>query len=530
FAQLLEGNLTENVSIKLKPTLSANDILVTLDYNYDSKTEDVYVKFNQSYNAAQNWEETPTREGYDFAGWWTSNGLENEGDWGTQVLGSDVKDDTNAQTLYAKWNLSSFSIKLVANNSTISNVEGATLVQNGNEWSANSVDYLAQISFKLTAMQGYKISQSGWDDCFVVVVNSDETADITLTMPAYDFEYTLLVAEDLNSLNIKTINIKAISYQIKNGDDIESEDTIAFEDSESECSIEIETARTLVLTLEMFEGYTLKDENVLYDGGLDLSFEYDENQYVTKIVVDGINSSSQIQLTATERQNKVKVEFDDVSRISLARTSEGQEFENVTGPIELEVTTGEEIYVYFKYVRGYVYDYCSSEDYTIELSDGTGAYENYAVLKISDISKDGNVLIVSKKLSYKVVGKSISYDSTGEEVLIDENIVYLSLGNYEYQESVSAQIGDIISLNFVKESTYTFAGWSIDGRNVLSTVESYSYLITEQDIENANEDAEIYIYGIFSKLQYNVSFATLNSYTVYEEYQDSSKVQTIYKK
>ena len=530
FASLLEGNLAESVTIILKPILSADAIAVSLNYNYDSKVEEIFVEYNSSYESSNGWVEQPTRDGYQFAGWWTENGLESDGDWGLQIIGSTFKTDTNPQTLYAKWNIGSFALKLIANNARISEVQGVDLAQNGNEWSANAVEYQTSISFVLTAMQGYKIAESGWEDCFDITYNVDGTANVVLTMPAYDFEYVLLIKEDANTVTINMQNIQSLSYQVKLAETVEGEDTKTFDTAESSLTFDVKTERTLILTVSVCEGYSLKEENVIFENYLNVSFEYDANGYVEKIVVEGINNSTQFDLIATEKQNKIKVVFGDSSRIEIVRTSAGQEFENIQSSIELEITTGEEISIYVKYINGYTYDHCTSQEYTVELSDGTGAFEGYAVIKISDIAKDGQIRLVSKKLSYKVIAKAISYDSTGAEILVDENIVYLNLNGLENQTSLSAQIGSIIGLSFVKEATYTFAGWSIDGRNVVSTSETYSYELTAQDIENANENSEIYLYGIFSKLQYNVSFATYSSYTIYDEYNDLNKVQTVYKK
>ena len=514
---LIADRFESLVTVEIKPIFKAQDVKVVLDYGYDSKQEEIYVEYRNTYAAASGWVENPSREGYDFAGWWTANG-EIGGNWGAQIVGETILNSISDHTLYAKWSILSFSLKLSAEFATLSNAN-IDFVANANVWTADSVEFGFVVEFVLTPDAGYMIESEGWADEFEVVLNADKTANIVLTMPSRDVDFVMPTKPESNKVTITGSNLQRLSYKV------DSQVNNELNGAEFSIDFDIETAKTVIIEFASSKGYYVEDVEIS-DQTLTVEKNLDADGHVVGLVLNGIYQDVVVTINAVERQNKLTIVFDDYSVVENIQTSAGEEIVDFEESIEYFARTGEMLVFYLKYKLGFVFDTCSSEQYTLEIVEASGVYEGFAQLTISDITEDGTVYLTSTKASYKIVGKSISYEHDGQENPDAQNIVYIN-GSVD---DVEVKIGDSVNLSFnLVDTTFDFAGWSVDGRTTFSSVSPFVYTITEKDLSRLNENGKIVIYGIFSKLKYNITFATYSFYTVGKEYEDTTKLKDIYK-
>ena len=124
FTVPVEGN------IALTAQWKAQDRTITFESNGGSQVQSQTVK----YDAAAQQPVDPTREGYDFGGWFTDAGFAagSEFDFKTKV-----KADT---TLYAKWAIKKFTVKYEANFNGDSSVANMPEVLQGVEWNTAVID------------------------------------------------------------------------------------------------------------------------------------------------------------------------------------------------------------------------------------------------------------------------------------------------------------------------------------------------------------------------------------------------------
>ena len=193
----LPSSTDETIEVSFKPIYEAVGVVVTLDYAYDSKTVSLTVPYGKAYKEATNWEETPTRDGYEFLGWFDDDG--------NRIVGNDILATTLAHTLTARWNLLHFDIKFISPNATIeSNVISFT--KEGDNYTATGIDFGATIEFVVTPNAGYEIS-AAWASEYSVVINEDGSANITLVMPSRNIEYTLPVVPITNHISVVATNL-----------------------------------------------------------------------------------------------------------------------------------------------------------------------------------------------------------------------------------------------------------------------------------------------------------------------------------
>ncbi len=109
--QISEGaevtNLTDHA---LYAHWQAESISVTLDYQWDGKQETITVQYDGKYTSLP---ANPTRNGYTFAGWYTSADAS-----GALVTTDTQVKTTTAHTLYAHWTAGGYTINYDANGGT----------------------------------------------------------------------------------------------------------------------------------------------------------------------------------------------------------------------------------------------------------------------------------------------------------------------------------------------------------------------------------------------------------------------------
>jgi len=103
---------TPTADITLYAQWKANDYTVTFDWNFNWDEIGIDTKTNWTgdtkivtYDSVYGTLPAPTREGYEFEGWYTGEDSEGNGGGGTQVFASTVVKTPNDHTLYAKWSI-----------------------------------------------------------------------------------------------------------------------------------------------------------------------------------------------------------------------------------------------------------------------------------------------------------------------------------------------------------------------------------------------------------------------------------------
>lgn len=526
-ASLLQGHNASPITLKLKPGFEAEKVKVVLNYNYESKLEEIFVPYQGTFAEAKNnegddaWVESPLREGYTFAGWWSED--ESAG-WGEQITGASVLNSTDATTIYAKWNVNSYAVTLTVENAKIKQITGATFVENEGVWTSDAVDFKSEVIITLKPDKGYMVSTIGWADYFEVVIDENGIATIILTMPAEDVDYTLLVEPERNTIVVSGVYLEELSYTVETTTNNEFEDGAAFN-----IDFRMFTAQDLEIDFVVKKGYYVNKIIIKDKNGEEVDFEdinaeyvYNASSAIVGLKIVEVNQSLSIQIDAKERLNKVTFTFDDWTRIEGFEASDGFGW-NITETIEVEMYTATELTFYVQFKLGYTFHSISSTGNIAQKVESTaGTYASWTHIKISGINSDVEVNINSKMATFTIVGKAVSYEMDGSEVVINENIVYVNRATV-----TSAKIGEEIDLSFDIHKDYEFAGWSIDGITAFSSDPTYSYTLSEQDLTRIKND-EITLYGIFSKLQYKINFGTYSYYTVGTEYNDEGMRREIY--
>lgn len=502
----LLGSLSGNsITLTLTPSFEAQGIRVNLYYGYQEddaeKVTTIYVPYGSTFDQAAGWEENPIRTGYDFDGWWTSDGSDND-DWGTQVSGTTTMTSTEEQNIYAKWNLASFGLRLTAQNATISNASITFNSSNG-VYTADDQPFGTIITFDVTPNAGYRVSLADWEDYFVLYDDDgDGTVSVTLTMPGEDVDFTLPIEANTNSVTISG-DLKEFSvFDITNGEETELLGN----------PFEIATGRKIRIDVTAQDGYHISSDVTFDDEtGLTINKILDDDGYLTAIEIEGISKDLSITFSSTARQNTVSLGFDHYDRISSLEAG-GITYPNISEETTLFVATGATLEVTVTMNHGYELDttnFTSDDNLTVSISGSDGTY----IVLISDVSTDSSLTLQTLLAKFTISVEVISYNEAQEQVNVPENIATVSGGS-----QVEANFGSTVTLHYEMESTYSFAGWSTDGSNIFDSSQDYSYTV--------QDDATIY--AIFSKSKYNISLGTLNYYTVGNEYGEPDRVQTIY--
>jgi len=122
-----------------------------------TKVESKSVTYNSTYGNLP----TPTRHGYDFAGWYTSES------GGTKITSTSTVTTANNHTLYAHWTAKNYTV-------TVNKGTGISTVTGGGTYS-----YGSSVTINATPSSGY--SWSSWSG-----THSTTTQQYTFLMPAYN--------------------------------------------------------------------------------------------------------------------------------------------------------------------------------------------------------------------------------------------------------------------------------------------------------------------------------------------------------
>ena len=476
------------ISITLVPQFEPADVSVTLDFGYDNLTSQITVKFASTYDTASGWVETPLRTGYTFAGWFAGQ---------TQVLGTTTVSNSQPHTLVASWNINRHSITLISPNAQISS-SSVEFAHQGDEYVATDVDYGTTITFSLQANSGWEIS-STWAPEFNAQVSADgRTATVTFVVPDHDTTYTIPVLASVNTIQISGQNIDSVQvFDVTDGGSTEIEI--------SNSSFEVMTGRTIQFVVSANAGFVMTEE-VVHDAGNDVIVDTEIDGSGNLIVtVSEINQDASFEFVATERDNTITIGFDDASVVQ-AVVANGTTYTTEALP-PLSAKTNSNLIFYVRFVDGYEFD-----DETFECADFTvtpeyvsdGVYAGYYSFTVSDILSDGTIEVTSRLTTVTLSVEVRSFDENHDEAEIAGNRAFVN-----GTDTVEVQYGTQVTLSYEISRQYTFAGWSLDGSNVLSRENDYIY--------TATSDQTIYALFSYSASLYSISLSTWAQNEVYTE-------------
>ena len=492
---LLPDSDDETVILTLTPNFEPVGVVVTLDYGYDNIEKEISVPYGQAYQDADDWEENPTRTGYTFDGWYNSAGQ--------RVYGGDILATTEAHTLTAHWTINKYSLELNSPFATVSDTN-VNFVPSGSNYVATDIEYNFKVTFKVIPKSGYEIS-AAWSEGFEVVINSDKTANVTFTMPADNVTYQLPVVAIKNTITIQGEHLgEVLAYDITE----EGETPLDVTDNQ----VEIETGKKLKLVVSAEVGYVVLD-NINLEGGEGVVVDKVVENGVMTATFEGINSDLVVTFTTQESKNQITISFDDSTVVESIEV-DGRTYNSVDELPTFEASTNSIFSFYVKFKHGYALGSYECEEFVVnhELIED-GAYVDYYLFELSGISTDGSILINSALAKFTLEMEVISYDENKEQVDIPGNI---ALANG--LTSVEAEYNSTVIITYQVADLYSFAGWSKDGQNIFSSEGRLTYTITQDET----------IYAIFSTLRFDIDFGTYNYYTIYDEYNDAQKTETVY--
>ena len=481
-----------DATITIAPTFEAVGVVVTLDYNYDDVTENISVDFNQAYGTSAGWVEEPERSGYIFAGWF-------DGD-GNQILGDTLMQKAEAHTLTARWDIASFNFRFTATNATIS--VGGVNVESIDE----NITFEDTFTFVVTANAGYSLpQQSEWADIFNVDVTNN-VANVILTMPGRDVNENLAAIANINELTISGDRLDDVRvYNVDNGQ---------VEIVANAGIYNIATGTTIQIVASAIYGYQMT-EMIDVVSARELNIQKSVDDGILTATITGFTADVELTLHTEESRFDVALTFDDATKIEYLIVDETRKTD--LSDITLSVVKGREYYFYIKYVYGNKFDdYFTIETYVIDSEQEVINGETYTKITLSNVEKSGTVELLTTLESYTLTLEFMSYDENKQVVDNPNNRAIIRPRGVNPLTATYGTVVQLVSIG--ADENYNFAGWSKDGVMVFDSSTSLNYTIERTET----------IYAIYSSTKFNISFKTLNFYTLYTEYGDESRIERIY--
>ncbi|MBR1890308.1 MAG: hypothetical protein IJ817_01310 [Clostridia bacterium] len=485
------GELYANTTLSLSPEFESVGVPVTLDYGFDNIKNIITVNFDSKYNTSPDWVETPERTGYIFGGWFT--------DGGERIYGETDMLLTEEHTLTADWTIASFNLSLTAENLTM-RIDGEVVDE-----FAQEVDFGTTLLIVLEADDGYALPSS-LPEMFASVVNGN-LLNVTLTMPGNDLDYTFRAVANANTFETTGQHIESVvAFDITDG----TENPIAV--SENVFTIETGKNVKVVVTAEegyIIDSYALSEEDLVVD-------ETNENGVLT-LVISGIKSDVSLSVVAIQGKHTINLVFDDESKIETFMLTNGSSYDRYFEFDSFEVLLGENLEFNLKYVHGYKLMSCTTESgYTIDTTEREIGSEIYTVVSVSNIESDGEINLTTELQKYTLSLEVVSYDENKNIVTEDANSAIIRENGT--RTFVGSYGRELTLLATTTNQIYSFAGWSKDGINIFETESTFVYAIDDDET----------IFAIFSAIKFDITFGTLEYYTLYGEYSDATKLERHY--
>lgn len=463
-------------------------VAITLNYNDGMTTSKIVsLDYGEKYYADALISTSPTREGYDFSGWFVGETLIDE---------NTVISDAKAHTITANWTIKKYNISLTAQNSTI---ESEKLAQNGNIYTAN-LEFSSNLTFTVFADIGYEISESGWAKEFTVISYSKTQATVVLVVPANDVDFTIPTLPLSNHVTLSW-NGNIDNIVIKN----ETDNKVLTLDQFNKFNIETGKVVSIVINPEV--GYTLT-ENIIFSKQVDYTTKLEKG--VLTLTISSIPDDMEMEFEVVEGINQVTFklgnDLDAYDTLNiLGRNYNADDF--VDGKIVVDVYTNTELNVTVKFNHGFMGDGCVSARYDIENINQQTVDGIYVMtFDVISIAGDGEVSISTKRLTYNVNLEIVAYDGNG-------NVMTTTLNDAEidgYGKSATGIVfGDTVTLKLKhRESDFSFVGFADSmtngDYNILSNAESFVYAVLN----------DVTVYAVFSTRTYYLSFDVAEYYRI----------------
>lgn len=480
----------DDETISFIPVYTSIGLVVFLDYGYDSITKSIAVSYDEAYNTAEGWDESPSRYGYQFVGWFDHN--ENK------ILGTSIVSYTETHTLTARWDINKSTVLFTVLNGRIerSNLEFS---KGGNLYIANNVEYLFEVTFTLYANQGY-VFEATWAPEFTVSTNADGSLQVLFVMTATDYVYTLPIVARINKVVTKGTFIAGVSAYDITIDPVE----ITVVDG----AFDIETGKTVRIVATASRGYQMTDV-VVFDSQLGLLVDTTVANGILTMQIAGIFQDLEITLQAEEQINRITVEFEDITKVDRFIVGD-LTYSDPTQAGVIEIETAQILKLGVVYKHGYAYGFNETNDFTTRAREIS---KNQCEIIVSDIYSSGTIKIYHALAKFTVTIEVLSYNQEKELVTEPGNI---ALANGE--NPIEVEYLTTVTLTYQAATLYSFAGWSEDGETVFGSADGQRYTISN----------DTKLYAIFSTMKFYVTFATYNYYQVYTEYNDPTKTEDVF--
>lgn len=499
---------TENgYELTYSPVFEELIIDVVLDYNYDNKTATISVPYNSALKDAEGWEESPTREGYDFVNWTDENG--------DVVTGESILTNPNGMTLTANWNILQNYITLSLDDNLRLTYASVNIISYDRETGIYTFDELnfgEILSFTLQADEGYEVDVISYvrDDETIKVEfeETDNGAVVNFTMVAPP--YVEMTATSAVKRNDVTVEGEHFSFTASIGE-------AQIEVVENSFSVDSDDIFDINITVE--DGYEFVRVET---NNTDIGIEQKMDGSKIILTISGVRRDTLITIVTTERENKVVFTFDNADVLERLITNDQTNVENVA-----YVKTGENLNVYLKLKVGYlandiVFAFSGGQEQDVGftlIEDENNAYNGYYQFTIENIVKDGVVTIMIGYQTYEINTALLVYDENG--VLIEDEDILSAFKVYVNGEaSVEADFNSIVTLtSSTSLDDYNFAGWSRDGSTIIGTESPFDLTVTMDET----------IYAIFSKAEFRVSLNAYSYYVLNQEYENKDLEEEVYK-
>lgn len=487
---------TNSYVLTYSPIFEELDIEVVLDYNYNNLKETIFVPFNDKFENATGWVETPHRTGYEF-NYWTDED-------GNIITGESILTDPNGMTLTANWTILKNNITLALDDN-LRLVDASVEVKyaDGVYTLAEDVNFGEEITFTLQAYEGYEVDKVSYErDGEVIELSFEETSAGTVV------RFTML---EPPVVNITATSAVGRNDVVINGEHFTFTASVGDEDiSVTNNTFKVETGVEFTLNITLEEGYEFAGvETDNSDLGIT---EYNNGTHI-EIVVSNISRDSEISIITSARNNMITFDFSNDSALNMlivnGQTSNG----NVA-----YIRTGNALSGYISLNSGYLVDTItfsygngSSQDVLFEqIQNEADAYNGYYHFTVENITADAQVYVVIGYVEYQVNTAVLVYDETGT-LVDDEDILSQFTVLVNGEQSINIAYDSIVTLTYrTALSDYSFAGWSLDGSTIISAENNVGITIT----------TDTTAYAIFSKAQFSVNFLAFSNYVLNQEYGD----------
>ena len=488
---ILRNDITGAYEILITPEFIGEEVTVILDYNHDgAQNKEILVRYQNQLNSSLDWEETPIRAGYDFAGWFSD---------GVRYEGVTVLNTTETLTLVAEWTIQRNTVSLTLDEHISFANSNFTYREDNGTYIFENLTFGENLEFELTLSDGYEIDTISYrtenENGDVAYSENGQTVSVSYSVPAPPAVFITATSAPLSNTITFSGEHFQVSAETANGEEI----------TVTENSFDVASDVDVVVEITMETGYNF----INLTSTSDASFTYNENNGTVTVEISGITSDVTFTVQSEARLNTVNITFDDNEVIDTVVIS-GVETENYS----TQIRTGGTLDVYVLYIAGYRMDNADSAEFTTSfeaVSDGNNAYFGYFHIRVSSIATDGEVVVSSTRESYTITVETIVYDENMEIVTGTDNTATVN-----GSASASALFNTSVTLSATAgtQGDYSFAGWSRDGQNIFTNENPHNYVVMSNET----------IYAVFSTREFTINLVAYDVYTL----NDGTGVEEIY--